>query len=200
MQELYLRGCLIVATTHYSAIKDFALQHNGFATAEMDFDPNTLSPTYRLILNRIGDSRALWIAKKVGLSDRVLRLAENYLARDEFPLALKQVKLEAKKVHPSQPKKIFHKGDVVYISSIKKEGIFHSLEGQQAKVFVEKKFDLYPLRRLQLRRLAKELYPEGYNLDLLFVENWKDYKFNKDLARGSKKAFKELRRKEQNDN
>lgn len=200
LQELYLRGCLIVATTHYSAIKDFALQHNGFVTAEMDFDPNTLSPTYRLILNRIGDSRALWIAKKVGLSDRVLRLAENYLARDEFPLALKQVKLEAKKAHPSQPKKIFHKGDVVYISSIKKEGIFHSLEGQQAKVFVEKKFDLYPLRRLQLRRLAKELYPEGYNLDLLFVENWKDYKFNKDLARGSKKAFKELRRKEQNGN
>ena len=74
------------------------------------------------------------------------------------------------------------------------------MEGQQAKVFVEKKFDLYPLRRLQLRRLAKELYPEGYNLDLLFVENWKDYKFNKDLARGSKKAFKELRRKEQNGN
>ncbi|CCI85521.1 DNA mismatch repair protein [Lactobacillus pasteurii DSM 23907 = CRBIP 24.76] len=194
LQELYLRGCLIVATTHYSAIKDFALKHEAFMTAEMDFDPATLSPTYRLILNRVGDSRALWIAKKVGLSDRVLHLAENYLERDEFPLAHKQVKLKEKPAAKQKPKLVLHKGDVVYISSIKKEGIFHSLDGQQAKVFVDKKFDLYPVRRLQLRRLAKDLYPEGYNLDLLFVENWQDYKFDKDLARGSKKAYKKLRK------
>ena len=57
-----------------------------------------------------------------------------------------------------------------------------------AKEFVE-----VPLRRLHLRRLAKDLYPKGYNLDLLFVKDWQDYKFNRDLDRSSKKAYKKLK-------
>ena len=56
-----------------------------------------------------------------------------------------------------------------------------------AKEFVE-----VPLRRLQLRRLAKDLYPKGYNLDLLFVKDWQDYKFNRDLDRSSKKSLQEI--------
>lgn len=92
-------------------------------------------------------------------------------------------------------KKEFHKGDIVYATNLKEEGIFYKYLPTQnaAKIFVAKEFVEVPLRRLQLRRLAKDLYPKGYNLDLLFVKDWQDYKFNRDLDRGSKKAYKKLK-------
>lgn len=64
LQALQLKGCLILATTHYSAIKDYASKHPAFITAAMDFDLKTLTPTYKLLLNQVGTSRAFWIAEK----------------------------------------------------------------------------------------------------------------------------------------
>src|SRR5699024_1770286 len=90
LQELYLRGCLIMATTHYSSIKDFAKQHDGFITAAMDFDLKNLQPTYKLKIGSIGNSRALWIAKKSGIPENVLHQAEAILAGNNLPLSLKK--------------------------------------------------------------------------------------------------------------
>nr|MDK6823858.1 DNA mismatch repair protein MutS [Lactobacillus gasseri] len=67
LQALQLKGSLILATTHYSAIKDYSTKHSAFITAAMDFDLKTLEPTYKLLLNQIGTSRALWIAEKNGM-------------------------------------------------------------------------------------------------------------------------------------
>ncbi len=61
-------------------------------------------------------------------------------------------------------------------------------------VFVNRTFETVPLKGAKLVRKAEELYPAGYNLDLLFVQDWQEYKFNKDLDRGSKKAWKKLKK------
>lgn len=196
LQALQLKGALILATTHYSQIKDFALQHPAFETASMDFNAETLVPTYKLLIGQVGDSRALWIAKRVGMPTQILTTAEHFLADGIYPTAVTGIHLQEKGLKQSK-QTIFHKGDVVFAKALNKEGIFYELEPDHnyAKVFIDKQFNVVSVKRLELRRQARDLYPENYNYDLLFISDWQEYKFNKDLDRGSKKAFKKLKHK-----
>lgn len=192
LQELQLRGCIVVATTHYSTIKDFSVKNPAFMTASMDFDLGKLQPTYRLIMNQAGESRALWIAKRSGMSDRVLHSAAHILKTGELPV--KESSVTFKHVKNDSKKFDLHKGDIVLVGNLDKEAIFYQKAKTADKiiVFVDQKFVEVPVKRVELRRKARDLYPVGYNLDLLFVKNWQEYKFNKDLDRGSKKAWKKL--------
>lgn len=194
LQELYLRGCLVVGTTHYSMIKDFAVNHDEFLTAEMDFDVETLKPTYRLILNRVGDSRALWIAEKSGMSKTIIKNAKRIMDGHSYPYKIKKQKITVKKDKEKQAPK-FHKGDIVYAGNLGREGIFYEQKfgTDQIILFIDKEFRMIPMKRAKLRRKAIDLYPKGYNLDQLFIKDWQEYKFNKDLDRGSKKAYKKLK-------
>lgn len=193
LQELQLRGCIVIATIHYSIIKDYSLKNPAFMTASMDFDLKKLQSTYQLIMDKAGESRALWIAKRSGMSDRVLRSAERILKTGVLPV--KESNVTFKPDYKKQDKQLdLHKGDIVFVGGLNKEAIFY----QEAKiankiiVFVDCDFVEVSLKRVKLRRSAKDLYPEGYNLDLLFIKDWQEYKLNKDLNRGSKKAWKKL--------
>jgi len=71
------RGCLLAASTHHSQLKAFAWSEPGFCNASVEFDPETLAPTYRLRLGVPGASNALAIAKRLGLDDSLVRRAES---------------------------------------------------------------------------------------------------------------------------
>lgn len=194
LQELQLRGCLVIATTHYSTIKDFSVKSPAFMTASMDFDLEKLQPTYRLIMNQAGESRALWIAKRSGMSEPVLASAKKILETGEFPLKESSVTFK-KEINRKDTKKLkLHKGDIVFVGNLNKEAIFYQKAKTANKiiVFVDRDFLEVPIKRVKLRRKAQDLYPAGYNLDLLFVKDWQQYKLNKDLDRGSKKAWKKF--------
>lgn len=195
LQMLQLKGCLILATTHYSAIKDYSTKHPAFITAAMDFDLDTLKPTYSLLLNQIGASRALWIAEKSGMPQNVLVAANDFLNTGKFPLKQSNIKfkIEQKKTKSTIS---FKKGDRIKVPKYKQEVLFYqnSDRANQITIFVNKTFETVPIKGARLVRKAEELYPAGYNLDLLFVQNWQDYKLKKDLDRGSKKAWKKLKK------
>lgn len=198
LSELINSGSIVIATTHYSAIKDYANKQDNFITASMDFDLTTLQPTYRLKMNEVGDSRALWIAEKVGINKKVITEAKKILQTGKYPLKASKI------IFHEKTKSKYHnvslaKGDIVYLSNLKKEGIFYQKIQfkDEIEVFVDKEFVTVPLKRVKLLRQAKDLYPEGYNLDLLFIKDYQDYKFNRDLNRGSKKAFKVMNKKSQ---
>lgn len=195
LQTLQLKGCLILATTHYSTIKDYSTKNPAFITAAMDFDLQTLHPTYKLLLNQVGASRALWIAEKSGMPDNVLSEAKDFLNTGSFPL--KQANLKFK----NKPKKVkslpsFKKGDRIKVPKYHQEVLFYENAdiANQIVIFVNKAFETVPIKGAKLVRKAEELYPTGYNLDLLFIQDWQEYKFNKDLDRGSKKAWKKLKK------
>jgi DNA mismatch repair protein MutS2 len=79
-------GARVIVSTHYSAIKLFALSHDRCATAAVDFDVEQLLPRYRLVYHSIGESLALPIARRLGLPAAVLAEAQD--ARSEHTKAL----------------------------------------------------------------------------------------------------------------
>jgi DNA mismatch repair protein MutS2 len=73
---LTARGALTIATTHLSQLKDLAAAREGFLNASLQFDGETLAPTYRFLLGQPGRSYGIAIAKRLGFPADVLGTAE----------------------------------------------------------------------------------------------------------------------------
>lgn len=93
LDELIGRGCTVLVTTHHNALKLFGAQTRGAVNAAMEFDPQTLKPTYRFIPGRPGRSYGLDMATRLGIPDAVVRSARRRISEDDTRLEtlLKQV-------------------------------------------------------------------------------------------------------------
>jgi len=80
LDHLTGRGAKIVATTHYGELKEFAYLRDGIENACVEFDPETLRPTFRLMVGIPGSSNAFAIAGRLGLSESIVLEARSNLA------------------------------------------------------------------------------------------------------------------------
>lgn len=72
LQALHDRGAMTVVTTHLSQVKGYVHEQAGMENAAVQFDPETLTPTYRLVVGQPGASHAIRIAERYGLPREVL--------------------------------------------------------------------------------------------------------------------------------
>lgn len=84
MQELLRRGVTTMVATHYPELKIYAHNTTGIRNASVEFDVETLSPTYRLIMGIPGRSNALAIARRLGLPENIIEEAKTYVGSEEL--------------------------------------------------------------------------------------------------------------------
>ena len=93
LEEFRLKGSKVIATTHYSEIKLYALKTNRVINSSCEFDVKTLKPTYKLRIGMPGKSNAFLICKRLGLDECVLDRAKSIISDEtnKFEDALAEI-------------------------------------------------------------------------------------------------------------
>ena len=197
LDELYQMGCITIASTHYGELKKFATMHPDFENAGMMFDKNTLEPLYKLTIGHSQNSNALFISKKMGIRDKVLKKANNYINNKDYEINLidsRKIRNEEKIDNTIQTYD-YEIGDKIRLLDKDDFGIVYTQidKFNNLQVLYKDEFITVNVKRTKPYLKAKDLYPEGYDLNSLFV-SFKDRKLEKDIARGSKNALKKIQK------
>ena len=99
LNELKLKGSLVFATTHLSAIKGFVYKNEGMINASMEFDQKTFTPLYRLRIGEPGVSHAFETARKYGLPDNIIENAKRMLGNLKVEIDNLIAELNVKRRH-----------------------------------------------------------------------------------------------------
>ena len=157
IEQLRIQGALVMATTHYSELKVFALETPGVVNASCEFDVESLRPTYKLSVGVPGKSNAFLIGEKLGLPPRVIQRAETHLASDDKRLddvlaQLDDLKLELKE---SQDQ-----------AEAAKEQAAHALEKAKEKcdALIRQGETELEAARVKARQMAQQVQAEAFAL------------------------------------
>lgn len=194
LEQLYDKGATLLATTHYSEIKKFAEEREGFMNGAMEFDLESLKPTYRLVVGKGGESQAFSIALKLGMHPSLIERAHRITYREDKSYEFDQQSIDLaylrdlerqvivnkykKRNHTRKSvvteripaEKLFQKGDNVKVSATGEFGIVYEGPDEKGNYLVQMKGVMQSIshKRLTLYVAASELYPEDYDFDIVF--------------------------------
>ncbi len=138
LNHLIEKGSFGVVTTHYTALKEYALTNDNIVNASMDFDVNTFKPLYKIKIGYPGSSNAIEIAKRLGLSTTLYENAKQNLTEskrnfDNIILEAEKVRFEAEK-DKEYIEKLKEESQKTYDTLIKEKEKFEN----DKKTFIEK--------------------------------------------------------------
>lgn len=102
LEHIHRIECRMVATTHYSELKAYAYERKGIINASMEFDVQSLSPTYRLLVGIPGRSNAFAIAERLGMPGGILAHARGEVKEEDLRVEHMIASLEANRLGAEQ--------------------------------------------------------------------------------------------------
>ncbi len=182
LEKLRESGANFLVTTHYPEVKEYAQRSEGIINARMTFDRETLRPTYKMVIGEAGESCAFYIADRLGMPEDMLRLAAKMAYGEDAAESYGFKNAPLKKVSSGKIRKTkkdhrdaaltekFRIGDSVTVYPDAKIGIVCEPVNEDGylRVQIADKKIRVSHKRVKLKVKAEELYPEDYDLSIIF--------------------------------
>ena len=183
LEKLRESGANFLVTTHYPEVKEYAERNEDIVNARMTFDKQTLKPTYKMVIGEAGESCAFYIADRLGMPADMLNIAvaaaygekavgsfsfkNKELQKVSGKRGIKRTKISNKKITVSDMFKI---GDSVMVLPDNKIGIVCEEVNEKGvlRVQIAGRKIWINQKRVKLHVRAEELYPEDYDMSIVF--------------------------------
>jgi DNA mismatch repair protein MutS2 len=190
LEKLYQQGAQTVATTHYNELKKYALSTEGVKNASMEFDVETLSPTYRLIIGTPGRSNAFEISRKLGLSDELIDRAALLIEHGDiqFEDVIGAIE-EDKKQAEAERDEAIRIAEEMKESQLQMEKAQQQFEKQRERMMADAREDARAILR-EARETAREVQKELKELSRLDSLGERNKRFDKSRRKLKEKEAK----------
>lgn len=141
LDEVHGKGARVMATTHYPELKAYGYNRPGVVNASVEFDIDTLSPTYRLLLGVPGRSNAFEISRRLGLQEQIIERAKRFTGTDRGEVDSMIASLETSRVQSEKDAERTHQ---------------LLIETEQLKQELAQKLAAFDAKKEQLTAKAKE--------------------------------------------
>ena len=176
LDQLRSKQIRSLATTHYSELKEYAIVTDGIENACVEFDVETLSPTYKLLIGIPGKSNAFEISQKLGLDKQIINYAKEYIHKDDirFEDILANIEKSQRLVEQERDEAIRMRLEI--------EKLKNSLKEKEDK-WLKQRDDLTRKAKDEARELLKQAKDEADEIikELRSIKTTVDQSRNKDV-------------------
>ena len=154
INRLIDRRCFGIITTHYSRLKEFAVNSPFIENACMEFDSKTLKPLYKLNVGLPGSSNALEIAKQLGIDIKIVEDATSYLSKESVSFE--------KVLKSAQDARIFAEQKISELEAIQmqKDKELSEIKAEKDKIIIEKQ-KIYQNAKAETKKIVAEKLAEA---------------------------------------
>ena len=180
-------GSTVFASTHHGSLKVVAHTESKFSNAAMEFDNEKLTPTYKFKLGVPGSSYAFEIAKRIGINNNVLQLAQKNIDADKYKLEKFLVDIEAKSTV------IEKKLQELELENSRLSGLSNLYKKNLEKLEKEKK------EILKKVKIESDIYLENINKKIeKVIKNLRESGASKEVIKESKKVIEQIKDENKN--
>lgn len=185
IEDLRTKGARIAATTHYAELKAYALDTVGVTNGCCEFDVDTLSPTYRLLIGVPGRSNAFAISQRLGMNQAVVDNAKRIVGSDNRDFEAVLEKLEASRQALEEERK---QAEIATASARKMQA---KAQSEKDKINVLKERELEKAKQ-QAERLINQakLQSSAFLMELEKLKSEQTDNNATELARKTRRAIK----------